>query len=173
MDALADEPIPGARRPVRAAEREPVAFDHAAPRRGALLTRADETKSRLLEHAPRGRILDPHAGVDRDGMGQGERRLHHRRDRLARVALAPEFGRQDVPERQPVAAAKLQADGADRLSLTADRRQHERQVAARAVALARRVDEALGGAGRIGMGNARGVARDLPAAAITLYRESV
>src|SRR6202042_746293 len=102
-----------------------------------------------------------------------ERPLHYRRDRLARVAVAPELRRQSVPERQPVATVKLQADGADRLSLAADRRQHERQVAPRTVALARRVDEALGGARRIGMGNPRGIARDFPPAAVALDCGSV
>ena len=50
---------------------------------------------------------------------------------------------------------------------------HQRQVAARGVAFARGEDEPLGGARRIGMGNAGGELRDFPAAAIAMDRRRV
>ena len=159
-----------AARPGRPLQAEAIAGNHAAARRRALEARPDVNEPAFFEHAARRRIFDMGGGEHFDGAGQREAGLDRRQRGLGRQALAPDFRRERIAQGQAALQAALQADHADRIALAANGGDDEDEVAPERIGLARGEDEALGFAGRIGMGNARGHLRDFPAARIALDR---
>src|ERR1700722_14276826 len=143
--------------PIRPGESEAVALDHATARRGALQPRADEGKPALLQHSFGGLVLDPDAGQDLDRRRQPEGRVDHGFGGFGRETLAPSLRGQRIAEHKSVPAARFEADRPDGVALALDWRHHQGQVASGGVCFARSVNEPLGRAWRIGMGNAGGV----------------